>query len=83
MLTDWHYGRVEIGIEKPGTLGDLTRICISIVRGIAAKFAVDGQVKHCQITEAFAELHMNTNDPDAFSFSLNYYTLAVACPINW
>ena len=32
----------------------------------AAKLAVDGQVKHCQITDAFAELQMDTNGPDVF-----------------
>lgn len=32
----------------------------------AAKLAVYGQVKHCQVTDAFAELQMDTNGPDVF-----------------
>jgi hypothetical protein len=66
MLTDWHCSRVVIGIEKPGALGDLARVGIRIVRDMDEKLAVDGQVKHCQITDAFAELQMNTNGPDVF-----------------
>src|SRR3989337_9842 len=30
----------------------------------ASQFAVDGQVKHCQVTDTFAELQITTNGPD-------------------
>lgn len=39
MLMEWHCSRVEIGIEKPGALGDLARVGIRIMRDAETRVA--------------------------------------------